>query len=37
MPEMVTDLNVKIPTGPKIINLYSGGFNICFDYDSFFK
>ena len=35
MPEMVAELNAKIPTGPNTINLYSDGFNVHFDYDSF--
>ena len=35
MPEMVTKLNAKIPTGPDTINLHSDGFDIRFDYDSF--
>ena len=35
MPEMVSDLNAKIPTGTNTINLHSDGFNIRFDYDSF--
>ena len=35
MPEMVAELNVKIPKGSKTINLHSNGFDIRFDYDSF--
>ena len=35
MPEMVAELNAKIPTGPNTINLHSDGFNVHFDYDSF--
>ena len=27
--EMVAELNAKIPTGPKTINLHSNGFDIC--------
>ena len=32
---MVAELNAKIPTGPKTINLHSDGFDTRFDYDSF--
>ena len=32
---MAAELNAKIPTGPNTINLYSDGFNVHFDYDSF--
>ena len=35
MPEMLAELNAKIPAECRTINLYSDGFNICFDYDSF--
>ena len=35
MPEMVAELNAKIPTGPNTINFHSDGFYIRFDYDSF--
>ena len=35
MPEMLAELNAKIPAERRTINLYSDGFNICFDYDSF--
>ena len=35
MSEMVAELNAKIPTAPNTINLYSDGFNVHFDYDSF--
>ena len=35
MPEMVAELNAKIPTGPNTLNLHSDGFNICFIYNSF--
>ena len=35
MPEMVYELNAKIPIGPNTINLHSDGFDIRFDYDSF--
>ena len=33
MPEMVAELNTKIPTEPKTINLHSDDFDIRFDYD----
>ena len=35
MPEMVYELNAKIPIGPNTIILHSDGFDIRFDYDSF--
>ena len=35
MPEMVAELNAKIPTGANTINSHSDGFNVHFDYDSF--
>ena len=35
VPEMVAELNAKIPAEPKTINLHSDGFDIGFDYDSF--
>ena len=35
MPEIISELNAKIPPEPKTINLHSDGFNIRFDYDSF--
>ena len=35
MPEMVAELNAKIPAEPKTINLHSDGFDIRFDFDSF--
>ena len=35
MPEMVAELNAKIPTGPNTKNLHSDGCHIHFDCDSF--
>ena len=35
VPEMVAELNAKIPRGPNIINLHSDDFDIRFHYDSF--
>lgn len=35
LPEMVAELNAKIPAEPKTINLHSGSFDIYFDYDPF--
>ena len=35
IPEMVFELNAKIPAEFKTINLHSDGFDNCFDYDSF--
>ena len=35
MPEMVAELNAKVPTEPMKINLHLNGFDICFDYDFF--
>ena len=35
MPEIVAELNAKIPVEPKTINLHTDGFGICFYYDSF--
>ena len=37
MSGMVAELNAKTPTKPKIIDLHSDGFDIRFDYDSFFE
>ena len=33
IPEMVLELNAKIPAEFKTINLHSDGFDNCFDYD----
>ena len=35
MPEMVAELNAKIPTGSMNMNLHLNGFDICFNYDFF--
>ena len=35
MPEMVAELNAKIPAEPKTVNLHLDGFDINFHYDSF--
>ena len=35
MPEMVAELNAKMPAEPKNINLHLDGFDIRFDYHSF--
>ena len=35
MPEMVAELNAKIPAEPKTINLHLDGFDIRCDYNSF--
>ena len=37
MSEIVAEVNAKIIKVPKTINLHSDGFDICFDYDSFFQ
>ena len=37
MHEMVAELNTKIPAELKTINLHSDGFQIRFDYDSFYS
>ena len=35
MPDMVAEMNTKMPAEPKTINSHSNGFDIRFDYDSF--